>query len=174
MDHNSLSEQEIVRRNSLKALRELGINPYPAESFFSNISTEEILKEFNDEKEDQLQSVKLAGRLMSRRIMGNASFAEIQDDKGRIQLYFKRDEICPGEDKTMYNKLFKKHLDIGDIIGVEGHVFRTKMGEISIFVKAFTVLCKSLRPLPIVKSKADKTFDLLLTRNRGTAIALWT
>lgn len=152
------SEQETVRRNSLKELEKLGINPYPAETFEVNVETEEIHKNFPKD-ESLYQEVSIAGRILSRRIMGAASFAEIQDATGRIQLYFKRDEICPDEDKTLYNIVFKRLLDIGDIIGVKGHVFVTKMGEITIFVKEYKLLCKSLHPLPIVKEKDDIVYD---------------
>lgn len=152
------SEQELQRRQAAEELRKLGINPYPAPTFDVNISSIEIKERF-EKDENSLQNVKIAGRIMSRRIMGAASFCELQDAKGRIQLYINRDEICPNEDKTMYNIVFKKLLDIGDIIGVEGFVFRTKMGEISIHVKTLTVLCKSIRPLPIVKEKDGKVYD---------------
>ncbi len=154
----ALSEQEIVRRNSLGELRKLGIEPYPAAEFPVNCTTEDIKKGFEKEPEKYKQVV-LGGRIMSRRIMGAASFAEIKDHKGRIQLYLHRDTICPGEDKSMYNTVFKRLLDIGDIIGVKGFVFITKMGEISIHVEELTVLSKSLRPLPIVKEKDGKTYD---------------
>ena len=153
-----LSEQEQIRRNSLLKLRELGINPYPAAQFHVNTTTREILENFTVEK-NNFQDVIIAGRLMSRRIMGKASFAEIQDHMGRIQIYVNRDELCPDEDKTMYNEVFKKLLDIGDIIGVKGFIFVTQMGEISVHVKELTVLNKSLRPLPIVKEKDGKTYD---------------
>jgi lysyl-tRNA synthetase class 2 len=153
-----LSEQEIIRRNSLKELYKLGINPYPPETFEVNITSREI--HYNFPKDSALyQDITIAGRIMSRRIMGAASFAEIQDATGRIQLYFKRDEICPGEDKTFYNIVFKRLLDIGDIIGVKGYVFITKMGEITIHVKEFKILSKSLKPLPVVKEKEDKIWD---------------
>lgn len=153
-----LSEQEIQRRNDAEELRKLGINPYPAPMFETNATSNQIKVEF--EKDETLfQDVKIAGRIMSRRIMGAASFCEIQDGEGRIQLYLNRDEICPTEDKTMYNTVFKKLLDIGDIIGVKGFVFRTKMGEISIHVKELTVLCKSVKPLPVVKEKDGKVYD---------------
>ena len=154
----SLSEQEIIRRNSLQKLRELGIDPYPAEEFKVNASTIEIREKYSEE-EKNYQDVTLAGRLMGQRIMGKASFAEIQDHTGRVQLYINRDEICPGEDKTLYNEVFKKLLDIGDIIGVKGFAFTTQMGEKSVHVKELTVLCKSLRPLPVVKEKDGVTFD---------------
>src|SRR6056297_793971 len=158
MSQTKLSEQELVRRESLKKLRELGINPYPAESFPVQITSEEVKKQYDDTKKN-LKDVKIAGRIMSRRIMGAASFAELQDHKGRLQLYFHRDTICPGEDKTMYNTVFKKLLDIGDFIGVTGEVFITKMGEISLMVKSYTLLSKSIRPLPIVKEKDGKVYD---------------
>lgn len=158
MSHLELSEQEIIRRNSLNRLRELGIEPYPAAEYEINATSSEIKEQFSEEA-NNFQEVKLAGRIMSRRIMGKASFAEIQDAKGRIQIYVNRDEVCPDDDKTMYNEVFKKLLDIGDTIGIEGFVFKTQMGEITIHVKKFTVLNKSLRPLPIVKEKDGKTYD---------------
>src|SRR6056297_1325731 len=158
MSHLELSEQEVIRRNSLKRMRELGIDPFPAAEYEINATSTEIKEKFSKE-ENNFQNVKLAGRIMSRRIMGKASFAEIQDTKGRIQIYVNRDEVCPGDDKTMYNEVFKKLLDIGDTIGIEGFVFKTQMGEITVHVKAFTVLNKSLRPLPVVKEKEGKTFD---------------
>jgi lysyl-tRNA synthetase, class II len=153
-----LNEQEIIRRNSLKRLRELGIEPYPAATYEITVTSREIKEKFKEEKNNS-QEVRLAGRIMSRRIMGKASFAELQDTEGRIQLYFNRDEICPGEDKTLYNEVFKKLLDIGDTIGVEGFVFITRMGEITVHVKTFKILNKSLRPLPVVKEKDGKTYD---------------
>ena len=153
-----ISEQEQIRRKALEELINHGIEPYPAEGFEVNVYSDEIHTGF-PKNSDGFQNVSLAGRLMSRRIMGSASFAELQDSKGRIQLYFNRDEICRGEDKLMYNTVFKKLLDIGDIIGVKGFVFITKMGEITIHVKEFKVLCKSLRPLPIVKEKDGTTYD---------------
>lgn len=153
-----LSEQEILRRTSLQKLMEMGINPYPAEAFEINASSEDILKEFP--KDNSLfQDVSIAGRIISRRIMGKASFAEIQDAAGKIQLYINRDELCPNEDKTLYNEVFKKLLDIGDIIGVKGYVFFTQTGEISVHVKSIKLLSKSLRPLPIVKEKDGQIFD---------------
>ena len=158
MSHLELSEQEVIRRNSLKRMRELGIDPFPAAEYEINATSTEIKEKFSEE-ENNFQNVKLAGRIMSRRIMGKASFAEIQDTKGRIQIYVNRDEVCPGDDKTMYNEVFKKLLDIGDTIGIEGFVFKTQMGEITVHVKAFTVLNKSLRPLPVVKEKEGKTYD---------------
>ena len=147
-----LSEQEIVRRESLQKLIELGINPYPADTFDVNNTSEKIKNNYVD---GDATEVIIAGRLMSRRVMGKASFAEIQDSKGRIQIYVNRDEICEGEDKTMYNTVFKKLLDIGDIIGIKGTVFTTKVGEISIKVKNLTVLTKTLRPLPLPKTDVD-------------------
>lgn len=151
---NPLSEQEIVRRESLQKLIDLGINPYPSELFEVTASACEIKEAFSSEKQN-FEDIKIAGRLMSRRLMGKAAFAELQDSTGKIQLYFNRDEICPGEDKTMYNTVFKKLLDIGDFIGVKGHVFTTKVGEISIHVESFTVLSKSLRPLPLPKMDSE-------------------
>ncbi len=153
-----LSEQEIFRRQSLEDLRKLGIEPYPQEGFEINTTTEEILANFDPEKKNY-QNVSIAGRIMARRIMGKASFCELMDEKGRIQLYFNRDEICPGDDKTLYNEVFKKHLDIGDIIGVKGYAFITQVGEKSIFVKEFKILSKSLRVLPIVKEKDGVVYD---------------
>lgn len=140
------SEQELLRRDSLQKLRDLGINPYPAEEYVVDATSQDIKDHFSDD-EEQPRQVRIAGRLMSRRIMGKASFAELQDSEGRIQLYITRDDIAPEEDKTLYNVVFKKLLDIGDIIGVEGFVFRTKMGEISVHVQKLTLLSKSLRPL---------------------------
>ena len=153
-----LSEQEQIRRNSLNELKKLGINPYPAALYEVNATSTEIHTRFPNDN-TLFQNVSIAGRIMSRRIMGAASFVELQDSYGRIQLYIKRDEICPGEDKTMYNTVFKRLLDIGDIVGVTGFVFVTQMGEISIHVKSLTVLSKSLRPLPIVKEKDGQVFD---------------
>ncbi|MBR3434552.1 MAG: lysine--tRNA ligase [Bacteroidales bacterium] len=153
-----LTEQEQIRRNSLNELKKLGINPYPAALYEVNAKSSEILEQYP--KDNTLfQNISIAGRIMSRRIMGAASFVELQDAYGRIQLYLKRDEICPGEDKTMYNTVFKRLLDIGDIIGVTGYVFVTQMGETSIHVKSLTVLSKSLRPLPIVKEKDGVVYD---------------
>ncbi len=158
MSHLQLSEQEIIRRKSLETLREMGINPYPAEMYPVNINTKEIKDNFQEE-ESNLQDVVIAGRLLSRRIMGKASFAEIQDEQGRIQIYVARDEICPDENKDLYNQVFKKLLDIGDFIGIKGFVFKTQMGEISIHAKEITLLSKSLKPLPIVKEKEGKVYD---------------
>ncbi|MCD4774066.1 MAG: lysine--tRNA ligase [Bacteroidales bacterium] len=153
-----LTEQEQIRRDSLKELINLGINPYPAETYKTNVSAKEIKENFK-EGSDLYQDISIAGRIMSRRIMGAASFTEIQDSTGRIQLYFKRDEICTGEDKSFYNIVFKRLLDIGDIIGIKGYVFITQMGEITIHVKEYKILSKSLKPLPIVKEKDGKTYD---------------
>lgn len=153
-----LSEQEIIRRDSLKELEKLGINPFPAEEFPITHYSQDIKKGF-EENPDDYKEVSLAGRIMGRRIMGSASFAEIKDKQGRIQVYFRRDDLCPGEDKTLYNTVFKKLLDIGDIIGIKGFVFKTKMGEISVHVTSLTVLAKSLRPLPVVKEKDGKVYD---------------
>jgi lysyl-tRNA synthetase class 2 len=153
-----LSEQEIVRRQALEELKKLGINPYPNEPFDVNVKTTHIINEYDDNLKN-FQNVSIAGRIMSKRIMGNASFAELQDEFGRIQLYINRDELCPGEDKTLYNTVFKKLIDIGDIVGVTGFVFITKMGEITIHVKKFKLLSKCLRPLPIVKEKDGIIYD---------------
>lgn len=156
--HLELSEQEQIRRNSLRELESLGVNPYPADLYEVNVSTEQIHQNFEKNQED-FKEVSIAGRIMSRRIMGSASFVEIQDSKGRIQVYLNRDEICPGEDKTLYNTVFKRLMDIGDIVGFKGFVFFTKTGEITIHAKEFTVLCKSLKPLPIVKEKDGVVYD---------------
>ncbi len=153
-----LSEQETIRRNSLTKMRELGIEAYPAAEFPVNAKTAQIKNEY-DENKNNFQEVIVAGRIMSRRIMGKASFAEIQDESGRIQVYINRDEICKDEDKTLYNEVFKKLLDIGDIIGIKGFVFKTQVGETSIHVNQLVVLSKSLRPLPIVKEKDGKLYD---------------
>jgi len=158
MSNMLLSEQEQIRRNSLDELRKLGINPYPAAEYKTNVFAQDILDNYTPEK-NNFQDVCLAGRIMSRRIMGNASFAELMDSSGRIQIYFRRDDICPGEDKTMYNTVFKHLLDIGDIIGIKGFIFKTQMGETTVHVKEFTVLSKSIRPLPIVKEKDGILFD---------------
>lgn len=153
-----LSEQEIIRRESLRELEKLGIDAYPAEAFEVNARAADILDNFT-EGSGLYQNVSIAGRIMTRRIMGAASFVDLQDSTGRIQLYFKRDDICPGEDKTMYNIVFKRLLDIGDIIGITGFVFITQMGETSIHVKSLKILSKSLRVLPVVKEKEDQVFD---------------
>ncbi len=151
-----LSEQEIVRRQSLQELRDMGIDPYPAAEFPTNAFSTDIKDLYS---EDEKREVVIAGRMMSRRVMGKASFAELQDSKGRIQVYVSRDEICPGEDKDLYNKVFKKLLDIGDIIGVKGFVFKTQTGEISVHALELTLLSKSLKPLPIVKYKDGVAYD---------------
>ncbi|CEA17115.1 Lysine-tRNA ligase [Fermentimonas caenicola] len=156
--HNlELSEQEIIRRQSLDELRELGIEPYPASGFDVDSYSIDIKNEFEDDSDRR--NVKIAGRIMSRRIMGKASFVELMDSKGRIQVYITRDDICPDENKELYNTVFKKLLDIGDFIGIEGFVFRTKTGEISVHAEKLTVLSKSLRPLPVVKMKDGVAFD---------------
>ena len=152
-----LSEQEIIRRNSMNELRAMGIEPYPAAEYVTNAFSTDIKAEFNDDAEPRQVSV--AGRIMSRRIMGKASFIELQDSKGRIQVHITRDDICPNEDKEMYNTVFKRLLDLGDFIGIEGFVFRTQMGEISIHAKKLTVLAKSIKPLPIVKYKDGVAYD---------------
>lgn len=151
MNHE-LNDQELFRRQSLATMREMGIDPYPAAEYVVNAHVDEVKADFNDEEK---REVSMAGRLMSRRIMGKASFAELKDSTGRIQLYISRDEICPDENKDLYNTVFKKLLDIGDFIGVKGYVFRTQTGEISIHVSQLTVLSKALRPLPIVKTDKD-------------------
>jgi lysyl-tRNA synthetase, class II len=153
-----LSEQEQIRRNSLEEIRKLGINPYPAAEYKTNAFAQDIYDNYSPEK-NNFQDVCIAGRMMSRRIMGNASFAVLMDSSGRIQIYIRRDDVCPGEDKTLYNTLFKHHLDIGDIIGVKGFVFKTQTGETTVHVKELTLLCKSIRPLPVVKEKDGKVFD---------------
>ena len=152
-----LSEQEIVRRQSLQALREMGIDPYPAAEFPTNAFSTDIKAEFKDE--DEPRQVVIAGRMMGRRVMGKASFAELQDSKGRIQVYIARDEICPDENKDLYNTVFKKLLDIGDFIGVKGFVFRTQTGDFSVHAKELCLLSKSLKPLPIVKYKDGVAYD---------------
>jgi lysyl-tRNA synthetase, class II len=145
-----LSEQELQRRETLQKIREYGIDPYPAALYPVTDYTADIKADFQEGKQ-----VCLAGRMMSQRVMGKASFAEIQDSTGRLQVYFNRDEICPGEDKSLYNDVFKKFLDLGDFIGVKGEVFKTQVGEISVNVKEFTLLSKSLKPLPLPKTDAD-------------------
>ena len=150
MSHSELSEQELLRRESLQKLRDLGIDPYPAALYPVDAFAEDIKANFEDGKQ-----VCLAGRMLSQRIMGKASFAEIQDASGRIQVYFNRDELCPGEDKTLYNEVFKKLLDLGDFLGIQGYVFRTQVGEISVHVTEFQLLSKSLRPLPLPKTDAS-------------------
>ena len=152
-----LSEQEIIRRNSMNELRAMGIEPYPAAEYVTNAFSTDIKAEFKDD--DEPRQVSIAGRMMSRRVMGKASFIELQDSKGRIQVYITRDDICPDENKDMYNTVFKRLLDLGDFIGIEGFVFRTQMGEISVHAKKLTVLAKSLKPLPIVKYKDGVAYD---------------
>lgn len=152
-----LSEQEIIRRNSMAQLREMGIEPYPAAEYATNAFSKEIKANFKDDAEPR--EVSIAGRIMSRRIMGKASFMELQDSEGRIQVYISRDDICPDENKDLYTIVFKKLLDIGDIVGIKGYVFRTQMGEISVHARELTVLSKSLRPLPIVKYKDGVAYD---------------
>ena len=161
-----LSEQEINRRNNLQALKDMGIEPYPAAEYPTDAFSTDIIAEFKDPAVDAegnptepLREVCIAGRMMSRRVMGKASFVELQDSKGRIQVYITRDDICPEENKDLYNVVFKKLLDLGDFIGVKGFVFRTQTGEISVHVKSLTVLAKSLKPLPIVKEKDGQVFD---------------
>ena len=152
-----LSEQEIIRRNSLNELREMGIEPYPAAEYVTNAFSTDIKAEFKEDAEPR--QVSIAGRIMSRRVMGKASFVELQDSKGRIQVYITRDDICPEENKDLYTTVFKRLLDLGDFIGIEGFVFRTQMGEISIHAKKLTVLSKSIKPLPIVKYKDGVAYD---------------
>ena len=152
-----LSEQEIVRRNSLAEMRKMGIDPYPAAEYVVTGYTDEIKETFSDDA--PVRHVSIAGRVMSRRIMGKASFMELKDSHGRIQVYISRDDLCPGENKDDYNVVFKKLLDMGDFVGVEGFVFRTQMGEITVHAEKLTVLSKSLRPLPVVKVKDGVTYD---------------
>ena len=154
-----LSEQETLRREKLAELIMMGVEPYPAALYPVNAYSDTIREQFNAENKDQFADVCLAGRIMSVRDMGKANFAVIQDAHGRIQLYLKRDDICPGEDKSLYDIVWKKLLDIGDIIGIRGYVFITKTGETSVHVKELTLLSKSLRPLPIVKEADGQTFD---------------
>ncbi|MFA4868312.1 MAG: lysine--tRNA ligase [Pedobacter sp.] len=149
-----LSELEVLRRNSLNQLRELGINPYPAEAFEINANAADILANYERDK-TAYKNISLAGRIMSRRIMGSASFVELQDSTGRIQVYLKRDDLCPDEDKTLYNTVFKKLMDLGDFIGIKGYVFTTQTGEISVHVTELTLLSKALKPLPVVKRDED-------------------
>jgi len=154
----SLSEQEEQRRKSREEIIDLGIDPYPSETFDINTNSKEIKDDF-DEKKKNFQDVSISGRIMSRRVMGSASFAEIQDSKGKIQIYVRRDDICEGDDKTLYNTIFKKKLDLGDIIGISGYVFKTQMGETTIHVTSLKVLSKSVRPLPVVKETTDEEGD---------------
>ena len=153
-----LSEQEQVRREALQKIIDLGFDPYPAERFDVNVTSQEILSEYKEE-EKNYQSVTLAGRLMTKRVIGKASFAVLQDAHGKIQIYVSRDEVCPDENKNLYNKVFKKLLDIGDFVGVKGYVFTTKTGETSIHVTELKLLSKSLRPLPIVKEKDGELYN---------------
>ena len=159
---SGLSEQELLRRESMQELVRLGINPYPAELFEVDANAADIIENYDRDK-TAYKNISIAGRVMSRRIMGNASFAEIQDATGRIQVYFRRDDLCPDEDKTLYNTVFKKLVDIGDIIGITGYVFTTQVGEISIHVTSFKILSKSLRPLPVVKIDAEGTAHDVVT-----------
>ena len=152
-----LSEQEIFRRNSLEQLRAMGINPYPANEYVVDAYSDDIIANFKDD--DEPRQVSVAGRMMNRRIMGKASFFELQDSKGRVQVYVSRDDLCPGEDKEMYNTVFKKLLDMGDFVGVKGYVFRTQTGEISVHAQELQLLSKSLKPLPVVKQKDGVTYD---------------
>ena len=152
-----LSEQEIIRRNSLEQLKAMGINPYPADEFVVNAYSDDITANFVDDAEPR--QVSIAGRMMNRRIMGKASFFELQDSKGRVQVYVSRDDLCPGEDKELYNTVFKKLLDMGDFVGVKGFVFRTQTGEISVHAQSLKLLSKSLKPLPVVKVKDGVTYD---------------
>ena len=154
-----LSEQEQLRRRSLGALRELGIDPYPAARYDVTATAAAIAEGLTPQTADEFAEVRIAGRIMSRRIMGSASFFELQDHTGRIQVYIRRDDICPEGDPTLYNTVFKKLLDIGDIVGIRGFAFVTNMGELSVHCREFTVLSKSLRPLPIVKEKDGQVFD---------------
>jgi lysyl-tRNA synthetase class 2 len=157
MNYSELSEQEIIRRESLQKLIDMGIDPYPAQKFEVTTYSEDIKSSFT---EDSIgKNVVIAGRIMTRRIMGKASFAEIQDKKGKIQVYFNRDIICPGEDKEYYNIVFKKLLDIGDIVGIKGEIFQTQTGETSVKATEYKILTKSVRPLPVVKEKDGKTYD---------------
>ncbi len=153
-----LSEQEIIRRNSLQQLRDMGIDPYPAAEFPVNAYSDDIREQFRDDETEPRQ-VSIAGRIMSRRIMGKASFMELQDSHGRIQVYISRDDLCPDENKDLYNVVFKKLLDMGDFVGVTGYVFRTQTGEISVHARSLSLLSKSLRPLPVVKVKDGVTYD---------------
>ena len=152
-----LSEQEIIRRNSLEQMRQMGIEPYPAAEYVTNAFSAEIKKTFKDDEDPR--QVSIAGRVMGRRIMGKASFLELQDAEGRIQVYISRDDICPEDNKDLYNTVFKKLLDIGDFVGITGYIFRTQVGEVSVHAQGLTVLSKALRPLPIVKVKDGVTYD---------------
>lgn len=163
-----LTEQEIIRREKLQQLRQMGIEPYPAAEFEVNTNTQEIKDKYEDGKK-----VKLAGRLMSVRIMGKASFAELQDSEGRVQIYVSRDDVSSTEEAVEYNTVFKKLLDIGDFIGIEGYLFKTQVGEISVHVTKFTLLSKTLRPLPVVKTDEDgKVHDAFVDRNYVTVCVM--
>ncbi len=156
----NLSEHEVQRRQALQELISLGIEPYPAETFEVNNLSKNILTNYSDSVQDERwKHISIAGRLMSKRIMGSASFAVLQDSEGKIQLYISRDELCPGDDKSLYNAVFKKLLDLGDFIGVTGYVFITKSGEISIHVRTMKLLSKALKPLPFVKEKEGQIYD---------------
>lgn len=169
----NLNEMEQNRRDALGKLRELGIDPYPAALYPVN-ETSQSIKDGYDAEKGNMTDVVIAGRIMSRRIMGAASFAELQDETGRIQVYIKRDEICPGEDKTMYNTVFKKLLDIGDIVGIKGFAFITQTGQLSVHAKELTVLSKSLRVLPIVKEKDGEVYDAFSNLNSNTGKGMLT
>ena len=158
-----LSEQEIVRRQSLQELRDLGIDPYPAAEYPTDAFSTDIRDNFSD---DEQREVCIAGRMMTRRVMGKASFMELQDSKGRIQVYVTRDDICPDDNKELYNTVFKRLLDIGDFVGVRGFVFRTQTGEISVHAKELTLLSKSIKPLPIVKYKDGVAYDKFRSEER--------
>ena len=165
-----LSEQEIIRRNSMEQLRQMGIEPYPAAEYVTNAFSKEIKENFKDDAETR--PVSIAGRIMSRRIMGKASFMELQDSEGRIQVYISRDDICPEENKDLYNIVFKKLLDIGDFVGIKGFVFRTQMGEISVHAQEITVLSKSLKPnIKTVWHTMDSTTLNCVTAN--ATLTLW-
>ncbi len=157
--HATLSEQEIIRREKLKELQSLGIDPYPAPLYKVTHTAQQIKEQYTEENKEEFKSISFAGRIMSVRDMGKANFAVLQDSTGRMQVYIRRDDICPDEDKTLYNTVWKKLLDIGDVIGVKGYAFITKTGELSIHVEQFTLLSKALRPLPVVKEKDGETFD---------------
>lgn len=157
MNNLELSEQEIIRRQSLDELRKMGVEPYPAALYNVNAWSTDIKNDFKDD--DEPRPVTIAGRIMSRRIMGKASFIELMDSKGRIQVYITRDDICPGENKDLYNTIFKKLTDIGDFVGITGFVFRTQTGEISVHAETLTILSKSLKPLPVVKVKDGVAYD---------------
>ena len=166
-----LNEQEVFRRQSLKELRGMGIEPYPAAEYIVTAYSSEIKENFEDEA--PRRNVRVAGRIMSRRIMGKASFIELQDSAGRIQIYITRDDLCPGENKDLYNIVFKKALDIGDFIGIEGFVFRTQMGTISVHAEEMTLLAKSLRPLPIVKYKDGVAYDAFEDPEMRAGNVMW-